>query len=81
MTDRVHSQYAVAMLDFIFRQVTFNTSQFIRETGMPTATARRNLARLEDAGVLRIRRAAVGRKPAVYTFPRLQEAVELVAHE
>ena len=78
LTEELHSQYVLPILDFVFQQITFNTSQFIQQTGISAPTARRNLARLESLEILKLKRPASGQLAAVYTFPMLQEAVESV---
>lgn len=66
-----HSQYAIQMLDAIFNQPIFKTSDFIKRTGITKQTAMGLLKRVRRTGDLQIIREASGRKAAILAFPAL----------
>ena len=70
------SRYAILAQDKIFELPLFRSSDFIRLTNIPDATARRIMVQLRDSGILKIYREAVGRKPAVYVFPEVLNIAE-----
>ena len=70
------SRFAILVQDIIFELPIFRSSDFINSTNIPDATARRILVQLRDAGVIKVYREAVGRKPAVYVFPEVLNIAE-----
>ncbi|MCC5806655.1 MAG: Fic family protein [Opitutales bacterium] len=75
IVERTHSQYAVAALDFMFRQPIFSGSDFSKAQGIPKPTARRILATIREA-LLRELRPAAGQRPAIYAYRELLNAAE-----
>lgn len=71
-----HSQYCIAVLDFVFNRPVFNSSDFIEGSGIPAPTARRILRQLAENGLLKPLRAASGRRAAIFAFPELLNITE-----
>ena len=66
------SQYAVPILDHLFRQPIFAGSALIGRKGLPTKPVIMNiLGKLKSAGILKTIRRGSGRRPQVYAFPEL----------
>ena len=76
VVEETHSQHAIRALDFVFRDPVFIASEFIHESNIPTATARRILNILSDKGLLSMFREGSGRRPAIYAFTELINIVE-----
>jgi Fic family protein len=76
MVEATHSQYAIAALDFLFRQPVFSSSRFLAESRIPAPTARRILNLCHDNGFLKEIRKASGRRPAIFAFPELVNVAE-----
>jgi Fic family protein len=74
--DLTHSQYAIHALDWIFERPIFKSSDFVASSGVPAPTAKRILAVLRDAGVLRVLVEGSGRRPATLCFPELLNIAE-----
>lgn len=74
--DATQSRFAILAQDQIFELPLFRSSDFIRSTKIPDATARRILVQLRDSGILKVYREAAGRKPAVYVFPEVLNIAE-----
>jgi len=74
--ERTRSQYALAILDTLFAFPIFSTPQFVKESGIPAASAARLLNLLEEARVLRVVRPGRGRRPTLWAFPELLEIVQ-----
>ncbi|MEE9368921.1 MAG: Fic/DOC family N-terminal domain-containing protein [Pontiella sp.] len=70
-----HSQFAIHALDWIFEQPIFNSSDFIRASGIPKATATRILGVLKE-DVLQVWAEGRGNKPAVYGYGDLLNVAE-----
>ena len=62
-------------LDFIFEQVNFTATTFMKKTKYTSATGGRFLRECEDKGLLRCTKAAEGRNPASYSFKELRELI------
>ncbi|MCC5846390.1 MAG: Fic family protein [Verrucomicrobia bacterium] len=71
-----HSQYTVHLLDAIFDRPIFETTDFVRRTGIQKPTAMGLLRQLKAAGILRELRAGSGRRAAVLGFPELLNIAE-----
>lgn len=65
------SQYAPLALEYVFKNPIFTGSSFIRDSGIPTSTAKRILPALNKQGLLIILTPAKGRRPATYAFREL----------
>ena len=73
--DVLSSQWSTTALDFLFgRPVFFNTT-FTARSGIPAQTAHRFTNVLADKGLLKVLRAASGRRPALYAFEPLLKIV------
>ena len=76
VVDETHSQYAVRALDWIFGKPIFRSSNFVRNSGIPSPTASRILRVLRDSDMLAVLREARGRRPAILAFSRLLRVAE-----
>lgn len=71
MQSHLNAKYALQALDWIFMAPVFTSSNFTMKSGIPSATARRILPVLVQAGILTIQTPASGRRPAVYSCTEL----------
>lgn len=71
-----HSQYAIHALGWIFERPIFKTTDFVRSSGIPQATAKRILTILKENNVLREMQAGVGRRAAILSYSELLNIVE-----
>lgn len=74
--DTTHSQYTVHLLDAIFDRPIFETTDFIRRTGIHKPTAMGLLRQLKTADILCELRPGSGRRAAVLCFPELLNIAE-----
>lgn len=76
--DITHSQYTVHLLDAIFDRPIFETTDFVKRTGIHKPTAMGLLRQLKDkdAGILKELRPSSGRRAAVLCFPKLLNIAE-----
>jgi Fic family protein len=71
------SQYAVPILDHLFRRPILVGSSLVGKKGMPTKPIVMGiLSKLKTAGILKIVRKGSGRRPQVYGFPALVNLCE-----
>lgn len=73
------SQYAAAILDAIFDQPVFISSQFAERTGIDRRTVNRALGKLTDEGILTLTKAGAGQSPSYYVFGELVAATQAAA--
>lgn len=67
-----HSQYAVPILDEIFKQPVFPSSIFTRLPSMPSKpTISTLLNRLKEGGILKVLHDSSGRRPQIMALPEL----------
>ena len=71
-----HSQYAITLLDAIFRQPVFTATMLVSTYEMERPTAAQLLRRMKEAGLLTEIREARGQRPAVLCFPELLKITE-----
>lgn len=72
-----HSQYAVPLLDQLFRQPVFSPAQLQRHRGLPSKQMIMSLlGRLKDAGILAVTREPSGRRPQILAFAELVNLCE-----
>ena len=71
-----HSQFAIQILDAIFSQPIFKTTDFVNKTGMKKQTAMPLLKQIREAGDLVVLREARGRSAGVLAFPALLSIAE-----
>ena len=76
VVDETHSQYGVRSLDWIFGKPIFRSSDFVRNSGIPSPTASRILRVLRDSDMLTVVSEARGRRPALMAFSRLLSVAE-----
>ena len=76
ITDLTRSPYAIRTLDFLFRRPVFESSDFISQENVPTASADRTLRLLRNEGMFRVMREASGSRPAILAFRELLNIVE-----
>jgi len=66
-----HSQYSIKALDILFNMPIFSSTDFIKSSDIPKASARRILNRLEESSTINIFMKGAGSKPALYEFRQL----------
>ena len=71
------SKWNMEILDFLFTNPVFRNNKFIRNTGIPTATAGNIIKRLLDAGYLVQKEEPSGRRAALYSFEPLMRLVRV----
>jgi Fic family protein len=71
MISVTHSQYSIKALDILFDMPIFSSTEFIKNSSIPRASAKRILNRLEQSGTLRILVKGSGRKPTIFVFSEL----------
>ncbi|MEW6033942.1 MAG: Fic/DOC family N-terminal domain-containing protein [Chloroflexota bacterium] len=70
--DLTHSQFAVPLLDHMFKQPVFQSNSLDSRPDMPTKAAiLAMLNKLKEAGVLKVLRKGSGRRPQVLAFAEL----------
>src|SRR3989339_873581 len=75
--DLTHSRYAVPLLDYLFDQPVFTSSQFDDRPGMPSKPMVMNmLGRLKSAGILKVMREGSGRRPQILALAELVNICE-----
>ncbi len=76
MVEVTRSQFAIKVLDFIFKVPIFSTAVFYKRSRIPKASATRIIEKLRKAGIISVLQEAKGRTPAIYIFPKLISIVE-----
>lgn len=80
MKDRIvaitHSQYAIQVLDALFNQPIFQTTDFVTRTGISKQTAMKLLRQIREAGDLIVVRESSGRQAGILAFPALLSIAE-----
>lgn len=71
-----HSQYTVHLLDAIFDRPIFETTDFVKRTGIHKPTAMGLLRQLKSTAILKELRTGSGRRAAVLCFPELLNIAE-----
>ncbi len=72
-----HSQYAVPLLDQIFKQPIFQSSHLLEKKGMPSKPMVMTLlAKLREAGILKVLREGSGRRAQILALPKLINLTE-----
>ena len=75
-----HSKFTPQAVEFLFQRAIFQTTSFIKEAGMPPATARLFLSQLSEGGVIRTLNEASGRRSCASrscsTSPRARRRFE-----
>jgi Fic family protein len=71
------SQYAVPLLDLLFKQPVFSPMQLERHGSLPSKQMTMSLlGRLKDAGILVVTRESSGRRPQILAFAELVNLCE-----
>lgn len=68
-----HSQYSIKVLDILFKQPIFSASEFVKESEIPRASAKRILNKLEESQIISTVIKGTGRMPSIYRFGKLIE--------
>lgn len=76
IVDVTHSQYAIKMIDAIFTQPIFKTTDFVQRTGITKQTAMGLLKQIRQTGELVVLREASGRQAGILAFPALLSITE-----
>jgi len=71
-----HSQFAIQILDALFAQPIFKTTDFVQRTGIKKQTAMPLLKQIREAGDLVVLREARGRSASILAFPALLSITE-----
>ena len=74
--DVTRSQYVIKVLDALFAKPIFSSSDFIRESGIPHATAMRFLEKLEKENIISLLKKGSGRKAHIFVFSKLLKIIE-----
>ncbi|MGH6916585.1 MAG: Fic family protein [Geminicoccaceae bacterium] len=75
VAELTRSQFSIRTLDVMFDHPIFSSPQFVARSGVSKASAARILGVLADHGILRVIRAGLRRRPAIYAFPELFEVL------
>ena len=75
ITEITHSQYAIKILDTIFAQPIFNTTDFIKHSHIPKPSAMRLLGMLHKEGILSTLKKGSGRRAEIMVFNKLIDIV------
>jgi Fic family protein len=76
IVEETRSQYAIAVLDAIFRHPVFTASMLVSEQGLEKPTVAQLVRRMKAAGLVTEIREARGQRPAVLLFPELLKITE-----
>lgn len=71
VVEAAHSEYSIKTLDTLFKKPIFNTSSFVKMSGIPLATAKRILIRLKDRKIISSLEQGGGSKGGVFIFDKL----------
>ena len=71
VVDATHSEYSIKTLDTLFKKPIFNTSSFVKMSGVPLATAKRILTRLKDKKIISSLEEGGGSKGEIFIFDKL----------
>jgi Fic family protein len=81
VAELTRSQFAIRALDMMFDHPIFSSPQFVARSGVSKASAARILGTLANHGILRVIRAGLRRRPAIYAFSELLEVVNATPAE
>ena len=76
ISNLLHSQYSIKVVDALFHMPVFNSTQFIHWANIPKNTAMPLLRTLKKNEVVTVFRESSGSQPAVYIFPKLINITE-----
>ena len=69
------SQFVIKVLDTLFAKPIFSSTDFIRDSSIPKASAMRILTALERDDIITVLRKGSGRKANIFIFNKLIEAI------
>ena len=70
--------FSIQIVDFLFKKIKFDTSYFIRKTGINDNTARKLLNDLVDEGIISIEKTGSGKRATIYKFNALYEMIKRI---
>lgn len=70
------SQYAILALDWVFDRPIFSSSDFIADSKIPKASAKRFLTTLKQADIIKVFSEGSGNRPSVFAFSKLLNIAE-----
>ena len=73
--DKVHSQYGVAIIDFLFSQPIFKATDLGKPQGVPAPTRKRILREIREELLFELRPSS-GSRPAIYAYQELMNVAE-----
>lgn len=76
-TDALGSKRSVMALDHVFTNPVFRSSQFVKRSGIPPASARRFIRVLAERQLIKILVPGSGRRAALYAFEPLMQLVRV----
>ena len=71
-----HSQYVIKVLDTIFANPLFSTTDFVKSSHIPKESAIRLLRLLKEENILTTLREGKGRSPEIFIFNKLFDIVK-----
>ena len=77
LPELTRSPFAIRALDWIFENPIFLSSDFVKGSGMSSATVRRLIRALRDQDIIKQLRSGSGRRPDIFVFPGLLDIVEV----
>ncbi len=76
VSDVTKSQYSIQVLDTLFELPIFSTTEFIKRSSIPKASAMRILSELRKQGVIEVMHEGRGNQPTVMIFSKLLSILE-----
>ena len=76
ITQVIRSQFSIQALDTLFGDPVFSTTDFMRRSGIPKASAVRILNSLKERNIISILQEGKGNRPAIMMFTRLMDIAE-----
>lgn len=72
----LNSTFSLQIINFLFRRIKFNTTTFVKETGIVGSTARSLLEKMEKNGIIEVEEKGSGQSATIYKFIDLYQMVE-----
>jgi len=76
ISDVTRTQHVLKVLDTLFDRPIFESSDFVKRSGIPSGSALPFLRQLRDAGILKVLREKSGRRSAILAFSELLNLAE-----
>lgn len=70
--------FAVQIVDFLFEEIKFNTSYFIKKTNINSSTARFLLKEMVEMNIISVEKAGSGTKSNIYRFDALYDLIKMI---